>query len=386
MARTVVRGVVDVLEAVNKRISFLFDNYDNISLSFSGGKDSTALFHLINEEAKKRDRKFILYFQDQEAEYQGTIDFVEWAMSQSNVIPQWYQVPIFMTNAASQQQLFLWAWGEGEEWVREKHPLAIHSIDKKYPKRFHKFNLWVGQNLEKNTPGKSVSIIGLRAEESPDRKFVMFGEDSNLFWLRRKNTPHRAYPIIDWKYKDIWKYIIENNFKYNRIYDKMYMLGGDLRSFRVSNLVHEKAFRCLTDLQELEPETYDKLEKRLHGVHTAAIYGKENLMYSIRELPEHFKTWKEYKYFLLNSIHPDLKKIFEFQWSRFADTDDMVANKYMVKRILLCDWEGNVTEPNWMKVYTNWKVNKFNYTKDQILHKNKLKREDEIIKKWTQLL
>jgi predicted phosphoadenosine phosphosulfate sulfurtransferase len=36
---------------------------------------------------RKRDRKFILYFQDQEAEYQGTVDFVEWAMSQPNVIP-----------------------------------------------------------------------------------------------------------------------------------------------------------------------------------------------------------------------------------------------------------------------------------------------------------
>ncbi len=377
MARTVVRGVVDVLEAVNKRISFLFDNYDNISLSFSGGKDSTALFHLINEEAKKRDRKFILYFQDQEAEYQGTIDFVEWAMSQPNVIPLWYQVPIFMTNAASHQQLFLWAWGEGEEWVREKHPLAIHKIENKYPKRFHKFNLWVGQNLEKNIPGKSVSIIGLRAEESPDRKFVMFGEDNDIFWLRRKNTPHKAYPIIDWKYKDIWKYLIENNFKYNRIYDKMYMLGGDLRSFRVSNLVHEKAFRCLTDLQELEPETYNKLEKRLHGVHTAAIYGKENLIYSIKSLPENFNNWKEYKDFLLTSIHPDLKKIFQFQWSRFGDTDDVMANKYMVKRILLCDWEGNLT---WSRDF------EFNYTKDQILFKNKLKREDEIIKKWTQLL
>jgi hypothetical protein len=34
MARTVVRGVVDVLEAVNKRISFLFDNYDNINWLF----------------------------------------------------------------------------------------------------------------------------------------------------------------------------------------------------------------------------------------------------------------------------------------------------------------------------------------------------------------
>lgn len=376
MGRTAIRGTEDVLTAVRKRISLLFDMYDNISLSFSGGKDSTALFHLVNTEAIKRNRKFILYFQDQEAEYQGTIDLVEWAMSQPNVIPMWYQVPIFMTNAASQQQLFLWAWGEGEKWVREKHPLAIHKIDKKYPKRFHKFNLWVGQNLRK-LEGSCVSIVGLRAEESPDRRFVMFGEDSELFWLRRKNEPHKAYPIIDWRYTDVWKYLIENNLKYNKIYDKMYMLGGDLRTFRVSNLVHEKAFRCLTDLQELEPETYDKLEERLQGVHTAAIYGKENLVYSIKELPENFKTWKEYKDFLLSSIHPELKKIFEYQWSRFGDTDDIGANKYMVKRILLCDWEGNIT---WSRDF------EFNYTKDQILFKNRLKREDSIIKKWTTLL
>jgi predicted phosphoadenosine phosphosulfate sulfurtransferase len=372
MGRTAIRGVENVLEATEKRISFLFDNYDNISLSFSGGKDSTVLFHLLNEEAKKRNRKFILYFQDQEAEYQATIDFVEWAMLQPNVIPQWYQVPIFMTNAASSSQLFLWAWGENEKWVRERHPLAIHHIEGKYPRRFHKFNLWVGQNLRK-MEGKSISIIGLRAEESPDRRFVMFGEDSELFWLRRKNEPHRAYPIIDWKYRDVWKYLIDNNFKYNKIYDKMYMMGHDIRTMRVSNLVHEKAFRCLTDLQELEPDTYNKLEERLHGVHTAAMYGKENLMYSIKDLPEHFKTWKEYKDFLLQSIHPDLKRLFEYQWSRFGDTADIGACKYMVKRILLCDWEGNIT---WSR------DNEFNYTRNQLLEKNKLKREDMVINKW----
>jgi predicted phosphoadenosine phosphosulfate sulfurtransferase len=76
MGRTAVRGNENVLEAVIKRVSYLFDNYDNIQLAFSGGKDSTVLFHLVNAEAIKRNRKFILYFQDQEAEYQGTIDFV----------------------------------------------------------------------------------------------------------------------------------------------------------------------------------------------------------------------------------------------------------------------------------------------------------------------
>lgn len=376
MGRTAIRGTIDVLEAAKSRISYLFDNYDNIQLAFSGGKDSTVLFHLLNDEAKKRDRKFIVYFQDQEAEYQGTIDFVEWAMSQPNVIPLWYQVPIFMTNASSHQQLFLWAWGEGEKWIREKNKLAIHNIDKRYPKRFYKFNLWVGQELRKR-PGSCVSIIGLRAEESPDRRFVMFGEDSNLFWIRKVNEPNKAYPIIDWKFKDVWKYLIENNLPYNKVYDKMYMLGQDLRTMRVSNLVHEKAFRCLTDLQELEPDTYEKLEARLQGVHTAAIYGKENLIYSIKDLPDNFKTWKEYKDFLLENIHPDLNRLFKYQWSRFGDTDDTGACKYMVKRILLCDWEGNIT---WAR------DNEFNYSKDQLLHKNVLKREDEIIKKWTKLL
>jgi predicted phosphoadenosine phosphosulfate sulfurtransferase len=373
MKRTSVTGIENVLDATQKRISFLFDNYDNIQLSFSGGKDSTVLFHLLNEEAKKRNRKFSLYFQDQEAEYSATIDFVAWAMTQPNVIPLWYQVPIFMTNAASHQQLFLWAWGEGEKWVREKHPIAIQGLENKYPKRFHKFNLWVGQNLSK-LEGKSVSIIGLRAEESPDRRFVMFGEDSKMFWLRRKNEPHKAYPIIDWQYKDVWKYLIEGDFKYNKIYDKMYMLGHNIRAMRVSNLIHEKAFRCLTDLQELEPDTYNKLEERLQGVHTAAIYGKENLIYSIKDLPEQFETWKEYKDFLLGSIHTDLSKLFKYQWSRFGDTNDVGACKYMVKRILLCDWEGSIT---WNRDFD------FNYTKEQILEKNVLKREDEIIRKWT---
>ena len=372
MARTAIAGNDNVLVATQKRISFLFDNYDNVSLSFSGGKDSTVLFHLLNEEAKRRDRKFIVYFQDQEAEYSATIELVEWVMTQPNVIPYWYQVPIFMTNAASHQQLFLWAWGEDEQWVREKHPVAIHQIDKKYPKRFHKFNLWVGQNLRK-LEGRSVSIIGLRAEESPDRRFVMFGEDSEMFWLRRKTEPHKAYPIIDWRYKDVWKYLIEGGFRYNRIYDKMYMLGQDIRTMRVSNLIHEKAFRCLTDLQELEPETYDKLEARLHGVHTAAIYGKEDLIYSIKNLPSNFRTWKQYKDFLLSSIHPDLRRLFEYQWSRFGDTDDIGACKYMVKRILLCDWEGSIT---WSR------DNEFNYTRDQINDKHRQKKHDPVIRKW----
>lgn len=370
--RTAIKGKDNVLEAAKKRISYLFDNYDNIQLSYSGGKDSTVLFHLLNAEAKKRDRKFTVFFLDQEAEYQGTIDMVDWVMRQPNVIPKWYQVPTFMTNACSQQQMFLWAWGEGEEWVRPKSDISIHKIDKRYPKRFYKFVQWASHELQK-TDGRSVSVIGLRAEESPSRRFVLFGEDNELNWMRRVHEPHKAYPIIDWSFTDVWKFLCENNLKYNKVYDKMYMLGLPLRQMRVSNLIHEKAYRCLAELQELEPETYDRLERRLKGVHCCAIYAKENLVYSIKKLPEQFSSWKEYKDFLLNNIHPDLKRIFEYQWSRFGDTDDPGACKYMVKRILLCDWEGNIT---WSR------DNEFNYTRDQIKEKHQIRKHDEVIKKW----
>lgn len=379
MARTAVAGTLDVLSSTRKRISHIFDNYSTIQLAFSGGKDSTVLFHLINEESNRRGRRFYLYFQDQEAEYQGTIDMVEWAMSHPSVIPMWYQVPIFMTNAASQQQLFLWAWGEGEQWVREKHDLAIKEIKGSYPKRFHKFNLWAAQQVRK-IDENCVTIIGLRAEESPDRRFVMFGEDSDFFWLRRKNRPNKAYPIIDWSYTDVWKYLIEGNFKYNNVYDKMYKLGGSLRSFRVSNLVHEKAFRCLADLQEIEPETYEKLEQRLHGVHSAAMYAREGLIYSANTLPEQFSTWKEYRNFLMSSIHPELAKIFRWQWTRLEHVDEEDCYKYQVKRILLCDWEGNINHHLWGSgKKSGYDVN---YTREQIRERNYMRKNDEILRKW----
>jgi 3'-phosphoadenosine 5'-phosphosulfate sulfotransferase (PAPS reductase)/FAD synthetase len=70
-----------------------------------------------------------------------------------------------------------------------------------------------------------------------------------MFYLEEKKHATKPNSIIDWKYTDVWKYLIENNFKYNKVYDKMYMLGGteDVSGF----FGPRKGFRCLYGLARI---------------------------------------------------------------------------------------------------------------------------------------
>jgi len=46
-----------VLTASKERIKLVFDDFERIYISFSGGKDSSVMTHLVMEEAIKRNRK-----------------------------------------------------------------------------------------------------------------------------------------------------------------------------------------------------------------------------------------------------------------------------------------------------------------------------------------
>jgi predicted phosphoadenosine phosphosulfate sulfurtransferase len=49
------RGLgIDVLTAARQRVSLVFDDFERVAVSFSGGKDSTVLLHLVMEEAVRR--------------------------------------------------------------------------------------------------------------------------------------------------------------------------------------------------------------------------------------------------------------------------------------------------------------------------------------------
>ncbi|MEN6293123.1 MAG: phosphoadenosine phosphosulfate reductase family protein, partial [Methanobacterium sp.] len=301
------------------------------------------LFNLCKEEAEKRGRKIKLFFLDQEAEYEGTVQIMREMMRDPVVIPYWYQVPIRMTNATSYDQSFLYAWGIGEEWLRPKEDVAIKKIDEDYPKRFYEFFDWIEQKQTKRT----AFFVGLRSKESMNRFRAVTkspGYDGIPWSTKTKNKNcFRFYPIYDWTFGDIWKYISDHEIHYNQVYDKMYCLKGKrVNDIRISNLIHEKSFSCLTELQEIEPETYEKLCTRLKGVHAAARYARESMMYNAEALPEAFNSWKDYRDYLLESspmedAHRDrLKKRFDKQ----PDVDSI--HRQQCKQVLLCDYENSI--------------------------------------------
>ena len=49
---------ISVFEAATERIKWTFDTFPRVCLSFSGGKDSTVMLHLVSDIARQAGRKF----------------------------------------------------------------------------------------------------------------------------------------------------------------------------------------------------------------------------------------------------------------------------------------------------------------------------------------
>ena len=57
----------NVLDAAFERLEIIFNNFDNIYFSVSGGKDSSVMVQLANMVAKKMNKKFDVLYIDLEA-------------------------------------------------------------------------------------------------------------------------------------------------------------------------------------------------------------------------------------------------------------------------------------------------------------------------------
>lgn len=353
-----------VLEAARRRVAFVFDHYESIVVSVSGGKDSTVLAHLALVEADRRKRRIGLHLVDEEVMYQSSVDQAEYLMG---LFPDatkrmWLQVPFALTNATSfaQGQLRCWEPGEHKIWMRPKGeknikarpwPEGAESIADKNKG----FGFYDVIDTFARTFADTAFLVGLRAAgESPNRwravvkNPVLVGSPPNqtrVYWGTKKGANAALYPIYDWNFHDVWRYIHEQELKYSKVYDFQFKKGYPINQMRVSSLIHERAFKSICDLPEFEPKTYNKLVKRVKGIALAQETGKSAKLFACRKLPKNFKSWIAYRDFLLEH-HPDVerKPIFMKRFARHL-TNEYVARQ-QVRQLVLNDYESNLPIDN----------------------------------------
>lgn len=346
-----------VLEAARERIAFIFDEFENIIVSISGGKDSTVLAHLTLTEAHKRGRRVGLFFLDEEVVYRSTIEQIEYLMNlyPENTIRLWLQVEFNLTNATSltEPQLKCWEAGKHKIWMRPKRPDSIKfppwDREKETIRDKNKgFGFYDAIDNFQNSRENTAFLVGLRATESPNRWRAVSKNPGykDVYWCTAmQNNNVTFYPLYDWNFHDVWKYIYDHKLRYSRIYDYMYKKGLGLQEIRVSSLIHEKSFRALVELPEFEPDTYDRLLKRIKGISVGNLYGKDRAMLKVSKLPKNYNSWREYRDFLLET-YPDLEKkqIFERRFAKHLDNDYVARQQ--CRQLILNDYENNLPIDN----------------------------------------
>lgn len=307
---------VDVLTEARSRISWTFDNFDKIYISYSGGKDSTVMTHLVMDEAIKRNRKVGLFFLDWECQFTMTIDHIRetFKLYSKHIIPYWVAVPIRTWNGCSQHEPEWVCWDEDKKdlWVRQKEKTSINNKNHfpfYYPNMmFEEFTPLFGKWFSENE--KCANFIGIRTVESLNR-FRTIARDKPTFDGKQYTTNSvddvwNVYPIYDWNTQDIWVYNAKERKSYNPLYDSMHKAGLSIHQMRIDEPFGDTQRQGLWLYQTIEPKMWAKMVSRVAGANTGAMYSHTggNILGNQKISLPKGHTWESFAKLLLHTMPP----------------------------------------------------------------------------------
>lgn len=319
----------NVYEAAKERIEYIFDEFEHICVSFSGGKDSGTVLNMCIDEARKRNRKIGVLFIDLEAFYEKTIEFIE-RMFKDNVDvlePYWICLPMESPNSLSYLEP-TWIW-----WDKEKEPIWVRKMPKNKwvinesnnPLDFYKKNMpfeefikyfgdWYGNGE------KTATLVGIRTDESLNRFRAIAGEKGTykdqIFSTKVTDTTYNFYPIYDWSVEDIWIYNGRFEKDYNKLYDLFYKAGVSIHKMRVDEPFGNEAKAGLSMFRVIEPQTWGKVVNRVSGANFGNIYGGSKIMSANFKLPKNH-TWKSFTKFLLSTLPEETANNYKTKFIKF---------------------------------------------------------------------
>lgn len=341
----------NVREAAKRRIRWLYDEFPNVVVNHSGGKDSEAVWGLALEVAREKGRLPLkTVFLDTEAEWQATVDRMNVVMRHPDVDPVWLQVPMRMYLGASSMMWFdSWDPELEDVWMHPQSELAITE------------KVWEGETFNEQLQGWSestfpgepvVKLLGIRAEESPARTF---GLTSFEFWkgetwgaIEDKDRDHyMANPIYDWSFSDVWKSILDSGLGYNALYDKQWQRRTPPPQMRVADLTSGDMSRNALYLAEVEPDTYARLQNRIGP---EALERMEMRGWFPDRLPHMFSDWIEYRDYLLEHLISNedwqvkMSKRFASTLRRFPEHFHEAIIRMQIGAVLIGDYKGTKSQ------------------------------------------
>jgi predicted phosphoadenosine phosphosulfate sulfurtransferase len=316
---------LNVFDAAMDRIDFIFNNFERIYLSFSGGKDSGVMLNLVLMYMRENQitEKIGVQILDNEANYEDSLSFMKKIIDDNLDLLDvyWCCLPITLPCTVSSYAVEWRCWGEDDKarWIRpipnddyivtiDNHEFDFFEENMPYDEFWDGFAEWYSQ-------GKPcANLIGIRADESlnrfraimNDRKVTIGGKN----WTK-KNTAHtfNCYPIFDWRTDDIWTANSKFEWEYNRLYDVFYRAGVPVGSMRVASPFMSESKSSLSLYRVIDPSTWAKLCARVQGANFIATYGKQ-LSYRSFSLPEGH-TWKSFTKFLLDTLPKEVSENFK---------------------------------------------------------------------------
>ena len=354
----------NVNEASIERIKYTLDNFKKVYISFSAGKDSTVMLHLLMDEVKKRNMKVGLLLVDLEGQYKLTIDHIEACIEEYKeyIDLYWVCLPIHLRNAVSVYQPFWKCWDpeEKENWIREPNEKSI-TDESFFPFFRHgmEFEEFVPEFGEWYSQGElTACLVGIRSDESLNRYRTISSKTKTMFndkvyTTKVTDNVFNVYPIYDWRTEDIWIYHAKFKEKRsNELYEIMFKAGVPLSSQRICQPYGDDQRRGLWLFHLIEPETWAKVVARVNGANSGALYVNESgsiTGYNKITKPDNH-TWESFSMLFLNSV-PEvtkehfLNKIYTFnKWWEVRGYDNGIPDE--APYIL----ESKKLAPSWRRV------------------------------------